>query len=414
MLLYGNQVSSIGANTFSGLGNLDYLDLSSNQITSIDAGAFNGLGSLTGLVLYGNQIAVIEAGAFGELVNLDYLDLSGQQLTSIASGTFSGLASLTDLNLCNNQIASIAPGAFQGLDNLQYLNLSGNQISHIEAGAFSGLSSLETLDLSYSQITSIQAGAFSELRNLEVLYLWDNISLTNLNLEGADFSSLTTLEVFGTSITSVSLKNAVLNQTSLDALMDGFSSAGIFIAELDLRGVNFAGIADLSMMYGQDYLEKLLLAGATNLDGSQVVPLTYELDSLVWLDVAGLWEGFDIGTQNALNLWDAIGGNTLVTGSIAGDANRDGKVDADDAAVLAANWLTAAAATWEMGDFNDDGRVDDLDASLLAVNWQHGLETSASVPEPSSVILLAIGVILVLSSYRFIFALEPTSPRTDR
>ena len=67
---------------------------------------------------------------------------------------------------------------------------------------------------------------------------------------------------------------------------------------------------------------------------------------------------------------------------IPGDANRDGKVDASDAEILASNWQTATGATWADGDFNGDGAVDDVDATILATNWQTGANSN-SVPEPS-------------------------------
>ena len=70
----------------------------------------------------------------------------------------------------------------------------------------------------------------------------------------------------------------------------------------------------------------------------------------------------------------------LQTAPVLGDANWDGKVDAADAAILAAHWLTSGA-TWAMGDFNGDGIVNDEDAAILAVNWQAGTKI---VPEPST------------------------------
>ena len=73
---------------------------------------------------------------------------------------------------------------------------------------------------------------------------------------------------------------------------------------------------------------------------------------------------------------------------LPGDANLDGTIDEDDAAVLAANWQTLTGATWAMGDFNDDGAVNDIDATLLAANWQSG--SSVAVPEPGTLTLLAI------------------------
>ena len=66
-------------------------------------------------------------------------------------------------------------------------------------------------------------------------------------------------------------------------------------------------------MYIAYSLEELSFAGATNLSGDQVVALTSELDSLNWLDVRGPWESFDAPTREALNAWDSIEGNTLVT-----------------------------------------------------------------------------------------------------
>lgn len=79
-----------------------------------------------------------------------------------------------------------------------------------------------------------------------------------------------------------------------------------------------------------------------------------------------------------------------------GDANLDGRVDGEDAALLASNWLTMSDATWYMGDFDMNGTVDDKDAAILAANFgrqQVSLPT-ASVPEPTAVVLLfSIGFI---------------------
>ena len=48
------------------------------------------------------------------------------------------------------------------------------------------------------------------------------MALTELNLAEADFSSLTEFDVEGNvNITSVSLRNTVVNQTSLATLLDG-------------------------------------------------------------------------------------------------------------------------------------------------------------------------------------------------
>ena len=80
---------------------------------------------------------------------------------------------------------------------------------------------------------------------------------------------------------------------------------------------------------------------------------------------------------------------------VPGDANRNGVVDAADAAILALNWQSTTA-TWTMGDFNEDNVVNDLDATLLATNWHFGLSAAASIPEPSTLTLLAFGCFVLL------------------
>ncbi|MBN2022775.1 MAG: DUF2961 domain-containing protein [Pirellulales bacterium] len=80
---------------------------------------------------------------------------------------------------------------------------------------------------------------------------------------------------------------------------------------------------------------------------------------------------------------------------IPGDANRDGRVDAADAAALAANWLRADGVSWQTGDFNGDAVVNDLDLAILAANWQPAGDAPA-VPEPPAGILLAGAALLLV------------------
>ncbi len=93
------------------------------------------------------------------------------------------------------------------------------------------------------------------------------------------------------------------------------------------------------------------------------------------------------GNFTAYKQFAVIG--TATTEVPPGDANRDGVVDAADAAILAIYWQTATDATWLMGDFNGDGAVDEIDATLLAANWQSD-GVGASVPEPSAIACLMV------------------------
>jgi hypothetical protein len=85
-----------------------------------------------------------------------------------------------------------------------------------------------------------------------------------------------------------------------------------------------------------------------------------------------------------------------------GDANNDGKVDDADATILASHWHVQSGAVWGDGDFNADGKVDDKDASILAVNWNWGVseEGDATVPEPSTLVLVLSAAVVAWLGYR--------------
>ena len=83
-----------------------------------------------------------------------------------------------------------------------------------------------------------------------------------------------------------------------------------------------------------------------------------------------------------------------------GDADRDDDVDDADAAILAANWLDDDAVDWGDGDFNGDGTVNDADAAMMAANWHFGVDVGGEVPEPSTLVLLALGGLCLLAMAR--------------
>ncbi len=117
-------------------------------------------------------------------------------------------------------------------------------------------------------------------------------------------------------------------------------------------------------------------------------------DAMWILDGSGYWGG-----QAEVDYVRFMSGAYAPDSSeyFAGDANRDHVVDAEDAAILASNWLSSGA-DWGMGDFNNDGMVDDIDATLLASNW-NSTAASNSVPEPG-VLAIALGLLLSLACVR--------------
>ena len=164
----------------------------------------------------------------------------------------------------------------------------------------------------------------------------------------------------------------------------------------------------------------MLLDDIDNSSGFHVYRIAYSADDVIfqiWRDgilvatnlapakdtvykVLGFGDGSSTGSGAGMIdyfRWDATGAYAPDAILVRpGDANGDGFVDVDDAAILAQHWL-AGSADWGMGDFNEDGVVNDLDAALMAANWGAG-SASASVPEPGAAIVLLSAVLAVATA----------------
>jgi len=85
---------------------------------------------------------------------------------------------------------------------------------------------------------------------------------------------------------------------------------------------------------------------------------------------------------------------------IPGDATGDGTVNDLDIAVVAGNWGQHVLGA-SMGDFNGDGIVGPADAAILTANWgAHAESSPARAPEPSAIVLLAMGTLGLVSRRR--------------
>jgi hypothetical protein len=178
------------------------------------------------------------------------------------------------------------------------------------------------LDLHDNQLSSIESGTFSELPYLEYLDLRDNPSLTELNLAEADFSSLRHFDVENdTNISSVSLRNTVLNQRALAALLDGGEPfppligigyiGGVGITELDLSGVDFANITSLLPLWAMNDLTDFWLVNAQNLDATDLDVLLDNLETIESPDTEGIlymteadYDAFNADGGGLLSIWN--------------------------------------------------------------------------------------------------------------
>ncbi len=128
-------------------------------------------------------------------------------------------------------------------------------------------------------------------------------------------------------------------------------------------------------------------------DGSSTCDIG-DIDALLQEGQANQDLTYDLTADGIVNLEDRDEWYSLASAErgvelVAGDANLDGQVKADDLNALGANWLRDDATSIAQGDFNGDGGVNPQDLNEIGRNWQHGVPVGASpVPEPSGLTLL--------------------------
>ena len=168
--LFGNQIVSVSAETFSGTEtNLEYLDLGFNIISEISEVDFPVLKYFN---LERNNLKRVD-GAFRKLSNVNVLVLRQNRINELATDTFSGLENLISIDLSDNRVAEIPAGAFSN-QFLNEVNISGNAIREIGQQTFTDLPILEVLDLSRNSIIGIKNGAFDNIPRLKKLFLSKN------------------------------------------------------------------------------------------------------------------------------------------------------------------------------------------------------------------------------------------------
>jgi len=199
------------------------------------------------------------------------LDL-GQRLDN----AFYGCSNLTELNVSNWDTSNIGPANFfaNGCSSLTSLDVSGWDTSNFTSlgGFIQGCTNLQNLDVSNwdtSNVTSFAAFAQSctNLQSLDVSgwntssantfgnFMFNCSSITTLDISGWDTSNVTSFSTFArgcTSLTTLTVGNAfdntiatncgnaflncALNQSSVDAILVSFNTAGTSNGTLTISG----------------------------------------------------------------------------------------------------------------------------------------------------------------------------------
>ena len=160
--------------TVDDLIQINQIEVDGQGITSLQPRDFSGLDNLQGLNLLGNSLTVLPSGVFDGLSNLRHLDLGTNDLTAVPSGVFDDLVQVQHLHLNGNALTTLPSGVFNSLRNVLHIDLRNNALTTLPAGIFDNLDSLEYLHLHNNALATLPYNVFGNLGSLQELYLNDN------------------------------------------------------------------------------------------------------------------------------------------------------------------------------------------------------------------------------------------------
>ncbi|XP_066267223.1 leucine-rich repeat-containing protein 15-like [Branchiostoma lanceolatum] len=189
LLLSHNNLTAIDPESLHNLTNLKCLEVNHNGLNSLNNGSqielwqgslgrgcpFAMIGKLQTLLLHGNSIDAIDAQSFCGLFSLKSLDLSHNNITHIPNNSFADLKMLEKLNIADNFINDIEKDAFHSLSQLQDLHLQKNSLSFLHTETFYPCTNLKSLNISFNNLTkTVSKPTFHHLYHLKCLDLSHN------------------------------------------------------------------------------------------------------------------------------------------------------------------------------------------------------------------------------------------------
>ena len=151
-----NFVKNISVDALHRQNTLFELNIEQNQISWLPRYLFTPVYSLRVISLSNNPLGIYlerteeSSAIFSGLCNLQKLDLANASVKQIPPTLFNNLISLKSLDISRNSILQLAPDVFQNTTNLTNLNVSHNSIKVLHHKTIQRLHQLQILDISYN------------------------------------------------------------------------------------------------------------------------------------------------------------------------------------------------------------------------------------------------------------------------
>lgn len=249
--IINSQLALIDQHAFSGMDNLNYVDLSNNLLIRIHPDTFENNTNLQQLSLSGNVLRLPESTTKPNYLLkssiLTDLDLSKCELRQITKETFTELPQLVSLNLESNYLHFLSPEMFDKLESLEEINLANNLITDVNPELFIDIEDLTKVNLSNNSISKFDDVDIESLRELDLSY----------NM----FKTLESTALEGTpDVTNVNFSHNSIEKIDEDTFTDLNK-----LRYLDLSYNNIKGPLLKTLFETNEALETLLLAHNANL-----------------------------------------------------------------------------------------------------------------------------------------------------